>query len=109
MPVNEIKQQQWNVTKNDLFFRNKSETHTDTLCLFIYYLFGAIIVIVAAFVVVVSFPSLLFANGVFGSIQRTFRFLWSNNSSSSSTCSTICHSVETYKFAPGGNIQLIVC
>lgn len=62
-----LNERQWNVTKNDLFLRNKSEAHKHThirhsLYLFIYYSFGGGAIITVA----VAFHSLLFAIGVFG-------------------------------------------
>lgn len=90
MPINEIKQQHWNVTKNDLFYRNKSE-HT-------------FIIIIIHSVLLLLLLLLLFS--------FTFvchRCIWINSTNFSvfwrSCNSSTCHCVYI-NFAPWGNIQL---
>lgn len=99
-----LNNRQWNVTKNDLFFRNKSETNTHTHTAVFIYLFIIHLLVVLFIIVVVAafaFCSLLFAIGVFGSIQRTFSFLQSSSSSAGITCrlapfATLCTFINLY-------------
>lgn len=70
-----LNNRQWNVTKNNLFFRNKSETNTHTAVFIYLFIIHLLVVLFITVVVAFAFSSLLFAIGVFGSIQRTFSFV----------------------------------
>lgn len=102
---------QWNVTKNDLFLRNKSKTLThrhraQRVYLFIYYTFvggGAVIT------VAVAFHSLLFAIGVFGDQFNELLVSYRATATAAAAAPFAILHVYDYKFVARGDVFNIHC